>query len=146
MTEVEFIDLTPNLHEDPRGLAYFPWQTQELRDPASALRTFHLISIVAGQVRGNHFHPAYEEWLYIFHGNGIFRWETGTGEVKERTISDGRTMIRIPPGLAHAIENPGPEILYLIAWRERSGSATAELDTVLRVLSSVKARFGKGEV
>ncbi|MBM4273522.1 MAG: cupin domain-containing protein [Deltaproteobacteria bacterium] len=134
MAEVEFIDLAPHLNEDPRGLAYFPWQTQELRDPASALRTFHLISIVPGQVRGNHFHPAYEEWLYVFHGRGIFRWETGTAEVRERLIADGRTMIRIPPGVAHAIENPGPEILYLIAWRERSGTGAAELESVPKIL------------
>jgi oxalate decarboxylase/phosphoglucose isomerase-like protein (cupin superfamily) len=86
-------------------------------------------------VRGNHFHPAYEEWLYLFHGQGIFRWETATGEVKERTISDGRTMIHIPLGVAHAVENPGPEILYLISWRERSGTSTAELESAPKILS-----------
>lgn len=134
MDEVEFMDISPQLHEDPRGMAYFPWQTQEVRDPASALHTFHLISTVPGQVRGNHLHPSYEEWLYVFHGQGTFRWETEAGEVKERLISGGRTMIRIPPGVAHALENPGPEILYLIAWRERSGSSTAEIESVPKML------------
>lgn len=134
MAEVEFIDLTPHLHEDPRGMAYFPWQAQQLRDPATARHTFHLISITAGQVRGNHLHPALEEWLFIFHGQGVLWWENGAGEVRKRLIADGRTMIHIPPGVAHAVENPGPEMLYLIAWRERSGRAAAELDAVPKVL------------
>ncbi|MBM4293663.1 MAG: cupin domain-containing protein [Deltaproteobacteria bacterium] len=135
MAEVEFIDLAPHLHEDHRGMAYFPWQAQKLRDPASALHTFHLVSITPEQVRGNHLHPAYEEWLYVFHGQGVLWWETGAGELKKRLMANGRTMIYIPPGVAHALENPGPEILYLIAWRERSGSAAAELDTVPKVLT-----------
>lgn len=134
MADVEFIDLTPHLNEDPRGIAYFPWQAQKVRDPASALHTFHLISITPGQVRGNHFHPAQEEWLYVFHGQALLRWDTEAGEVKERLISDGRTMIFIPPGRAHALKNAGPDILYVIAWRERSGFAAAELDAVPKIL------------
>jgi oxalate decarboxylase/phosphoglucose isomerase-like protein (cupin superfamily) len=124
MAAVEFIDLAPAIKEDAGGLSYFPW-TGPIKAPADLLRTFHLISIPPGQIRGNHLHPGFEEWLYPFHGPGVLIWEAAPGEVRERLISGGRTLIRIPPGLPHALRNPGPEVLYLIAWRQASGAATA---------------------
>jgi mannose-6-phosphate isomerase-like protein (cupin superfamily) len=43
-------------------------------------------------------------------------------------VSGRRLLIRIPPGVAHALRNPGPEPLYLLAWRE--GKTDATEDTV----------------
>jgi uncharacterized RmlC-like cupin family protein len=122
MAAVEFIDLAPAVQEDTRGLSYFPWP-DPIKAPEVLLRTFHLISIQPGQIRGNHLHPGFEEWLYPFHGPGVLVWEEAPGAVRERLISGGRTLIRIAPGLPHALRNPGPEILYLIAWRQAAGAA-----------------------
>ncbi len=129
MVEVQFIDLSGDIKADARGMSFFPWQARS-QDPVGVLSTFHLISTHPGQTRGHHLHPGHEEWLYPFHGVGVFTWETASGQVREQIISGDRTLIRIPPGCAHAITNPGPEILYLLAWREVAGSGPADPETV----------------
>jgi len=45
-------------------------------------------------------------------------------------VSGDLTLIHIPPGLAHAITNPGPEILYLLAWRRLTDPGLAGPETV----------------
>jgi uncharacterized RmlC-like cupin family protein len=124
MAEVQFIDLSGEIHADARGMSFFPWQ-RRLSEPQVLLASFHLVSIRPGQTRGNHLHPGHAEWLYPFHGAGVIRWEAASGQVREQVIAGDRTLIYIPPGLAHALTNPGPEILYLLAWREEVGAATA---------------------
>ena len=126
METVEFIDLTGELWEDPRGFSFYPLKGRA-EDPAKLPDAFHLVSIAPGQVRGNHLHPGRWEWLYSFHGTGIFRWKAQSGELLERTISGHRFLIRIPPGVAHSLRNLGPDPIYLLAWRE--GEADTD-DTV----------------
>lgn len=130
---VEFIDLKGTITEDPRGASFFPWQSRDAADQ-EVLRTFHLVSITPGHTRGHHLHPGHEEWLYLFHGAGVLIWEPSAGEIKEQAVSGGRTLIRIPPGVAHAVRNPGPEMLYLFAWREAAGGGSVEPETVPRHL------------
>jgi hypothetical protein len=129
MAEVQFIDLSGQIKADARGLSFFPWQG---RFPAAEdlFPTFHLISILPGQSRGHHLHPGHSEWLYPFHGRAVFTWEAAPGQVRQRVISGDHTLIHIPPGLAHAVANPGPEILYLMAWREAVGPGPAGPDTI----------------
>jgi oxalate decarboxylase/phosphoglucose isomerase-like protein (cupin superfamily) len=129
MAEVQFIDLSGEIKAGARGMSFFPWQAR-LKEPGGVLSTFHLVSTHPGQTRGHHLHPGHEEWLYPFHGVGVFTWETASGQVRERIISGDRTLIRIPPGCAHAITNPGPEILYLLAWREVAGPGPVDPETV----------------
>lgn len=127
MAPVEFIDLTGNLHEDSRGFVFFPCRDQARR-LQDLQRTFHLVSIEPGQARGHHLHPGYEEWLYPFHGRVVFLWEEPPGQVRERVLGGRRTLVRIPPGVGHAVRNPGSDIVYLLAWREpvEGGEATPE--------------------
>jgi oxalate decarboxylase/phosphoglucose isomerase-like protein (cupin superfamily) len=129
MSDVQFIDLSGEIKADPRGLSFFPWQGR-VTEPEGVMATFHLVSIQPGQTRGNHLHPGHEEWLYPFHGCGRLTWKTAAGQVRERTIAGGRTMVRIPPGLPHALTNPGPEILYLLAWRQPAGPGATGPETV----------------
>jgi uncharacterized RmlC-like cupin family protein len=130
MAEVQFIDLSGEIKADARGMSFFPWQGR-LQKSQVLLTTFHLVSIRPSQTRGNHLHPGQAEWLYPFHGAGVIRWEAAPGQVRERVVQGDRTLIYIAPGLAHALTNPGPEILYLLAWREAAGTATAtEPETV----------------
>ncbi len=131
MAKVEFFEPMGEFKEDPRGFSFFPWRAG-LREPQDFLKTFHLISLQPGQVRGNHLHPGHWEWLYPFHGNGIFSWEPAPGEVEQREFADNRTLICIPPGVAHALRNPGPKVLYLLSWRETAGPAPGEPETVPR--------------
>ncbi len=129
MTEVQFIDLSGEINADARGMSFFPWQGR-LQEPGDLLRTFHLISIRSGQTRGQHLHPGHEEWLYPFHGIGLFTWEAPSGQIRKQIIKGGRTLIRVPPGFAHAVTNPEPEILYLLAWRQPVGPGLADPETV----------------
>lgn len=117
MHTVEFIDLTPEIQEDARGFSFYPLKGRVL-NPAALPAVLHVVSIAPGRVRGNHVHPAKVEWLYPFHGQGFFLWEPRPGDVRERLITGHRLLIRIPPGVPHALRNPGPEPLYLLAWRE----------------------------
>jgi quercetin dioxygenase-like cupin family protein len=136
MAAVHFIDLRSAIHRDARGMSFFPWQGR-LKQTGDLLRTFHLISIRPGHTRGNHLHPGHAEWLYPFHGDGVLFWQEASGQAQERLISGDSTLILVPPGIAHAVKNPGPEILYLLAWREEVGAVTAtEPETVPHTVTS----------
>jgi oxalate decarboxylase/phosphoglucose isomerase-like protein (cupin superfamily) len=134
MADVEFSAVSGKLPRDERGFAFFPWPG-EVRDPGEILPTCHLVSIQPGHTRGNHYHPGHEEWLFAFHGDGIITWEAA-GEIREQRVSGEGTLIRIPPGIAHAVTNPGPEVLYLLAWRQAAGEGPGEPETVARLVGS----------
>ncbi len=137
MAVIELLELSEEIKEDPRGFVFFPWQGRaEVQDPPDVLRTFHLVSIAPGEVRGNHLHPGHQEYLFTFGGEGILIWEEKEGEVRERRLSGHRTLVRILPGVAHALRNPGPEMLFLLAWREKAGSAPAEPESMPRLITS----------
>ncbi len=129
MASVEFIDLSGEIFEDPRGLSLYPFKDRVSR-PELLIQNFHLVSILPGQVRGNHAHPGHLEWLYPFHGQGDFIWESPDGVRETRRLAGGRVFIRILPGVAHAMRNPGPEPIYLLAWREPVSEASGQPDTV----------------
>jgi mannose-6-phosphate isomerase-like protein (cupin superfamily) len=131
MESIQFIDLAKEIREDSRGFSFYPLKGRALA-PERLPEDFHLVSIAPGQVRGNHLHPERWEWLYPFHGTGYFTWEPNPGDLHERVVSGRRLLIRIPPGVAHAMRNPGPEPLYLLAWRE--GKTESAEDTVPYVL------------
>jgi uncharacterized RmlC-like cupin family protein len=133
MADVRFIDLSGAIHADARGMSFFPWPDR-LTEPGGLLKTFHLVSVRPGQSRGHHLHPGQAEWLYPFHGAAVFTWEAAPGQVREQVITGDRTLIHIPPGIAHTITNPGPEILYLLAWREVAGPGPRDPETVPHLL------------
>jgi len=134
MAEVQFIDLSSEITADARGLSFFPWQGRA-EEPQGLLDTFHLISVRPGQSRGHHFHPGHVEYLYPFHGRAVLTWEAAPGQIREQVINGDRTLISIPPGLAHAVTNPGPEVLYLLAWRQVSGPGPTDPETIPHPLS-----------
>lgn len=132
MADVEFIGISAELHRGERGFAFFPWQGR-VANPQEVLRTGHLVSVQPGHTRGNHYHPGHEEWLFTFHNAGVFVWEAA-GEIRERLLPPDNTLIRIPPGLAHALTNPGPQVLYLLAWRQPAGGGPTEPESVSRIV------------
>ncbi len=125
MDAIQFIDLSREIQEDGRGFSFYPLKGRT-RDPQRLPEDFHLVSIAPNQVRGHHLHPGRWEWLYPFHGTGYFMWEPRPGDLRERVVSGRRLLIHIPPGVAHALRNPGPETLYLLAWREGETDAPDE--------------------
>ncbi len=129
MTEVRFIDLSSVIKADARGMSFFPWP-RPLEAPGDLLATLHLVSIQPGHTRGNHLHPGHVEMLYPFHGAALLLWEDPPGRLRERRLTGDRILVRIPPGIPHAVTNPGPEILYLLAWREAAEDGRATPDTV----------------
>jgi quercetin dioxygenase-like cupin family protein len=129
MGGVEFIDLAEEIFEDPRGLSFFPFKNRVGR-PDNLIQNFHLVSIQPGQVRGNHVHPGHQEWLYPFHGQGDFIWKTTNGAQASRRLTGHRVIIRISPGVAHALRNDGPEPVYLLAWREAQPEEKGQPETV----------------
>jgi oxalate decarboxylase/phosphoglucose isomerase-like protein (cupin superfamily) len=128
MKEVVFFDIQSEIYQDARGLSFHPLKGR-LRQPEKIAASLHLVSILPGQSRGNHLHPEQAEWLYPFEGAGVFVWQEVNGEVRERPISGHDTVIFIPPGIAHALRNPGPEVMFLLAWRESEGG-TEENETL----------------
>ncbi len=129
MAAVEFIDLQGEISEDSRGLSFYPFKGRVKR-PELLVQNFHLVSIQPGQVRGNHVHPGHLEWLYPFHGEGDFIWEEPDGTRKTRRLAGGRVFLRILPGVPHALRNPGPDPVYLLAWREPAESPGDQPDTL----------------
>ena len=129
MAAVEFIDLTEEVSEDPRGFSFFPFRNRVSRGDV-LIPNFHLVSIQPGQVRGNHAHPGHLEWLYPFHGQGDFIWKSPDGTQASRHIAGRRVLIRIFPGVAHAVRNTGTEPISLLAWREPMGEEQGRPETV----------------
>ncbi len=132
MADVQFIAISGEIHRDERGFSFFPWQGR-VRKPLEFLRTANLVSIQPGHSRGHHYHPGHEEWLFTFHGAGIFLWEAA-GQTQSRTISPETTLLRIPPGVPHALSNPGPEVVYLLAWRQPAGDGPTEPESLPKKL------------
>lgn len=129
--EIQFLPLGDSWHQDERGFVYFPWQNAPDSLPlAEMCRSCHLISIVPGQIRGQHQHPDKTEWLYTFHGEGQLFWRTRDGQLQQRRLRGNRTLVVIPPGIPHTLRNDGPAPLYLLAWRAAPEPGRDEPDTV----------------
>lgn len=128
---VQFLDLGTALHQDERGFVFFPFQGLTEAFPREEMcASLHLISILSGQVRGQHQHPHKTEWLYIYHGQGRLFWRLPGQERQDRLLQDNRTLVVIAPGIPHALLNEGTEPLYLLAWRAAAPGEQAEVDTV----------------
>jgi oxalate decarboxylase/phosphoglucose isomerase-like protein (cupin superfamily) len=129
--DIQFLDLGDSLRQDERGFVYFPFQSLSGSTPLAEMCTScHLISIAPGQIRGQHQHPHKTEWLYVFHGQGLFFWRLKDAGLKQRLLNDNRTLVIIPPGIPHTLLNEGPDPLYLLAWRAAPQPGRDELDTV----------------
>lgn len=133
--DIQFLPLGDAWRQDERGAVYFPWQNLPDAFPlADMCRNCHLISIVPGQIRGQHQHPDKTEWLLVFHGQGQLFWRSGDGELHQRLLSDNRTLVVIPPGMPHTLRNDGSTILYLLAWRAALKPGRDGADTVYEPL------------
>ncbi len=128
---IQFLDLGDSLRQDERGFVYFPFQSLPDSLPRAEMCTScHLISILPGQIRGQHQHPDKTEWLYVFHGQGQLFWRTRDHHLQQRLLSGNRTLVVIPPAIPHTLRNDGLAPLYLLAWRAAQQPGRDEPDTV----------------
>ena len=104
---------------DARGWSVHPVDYGRLSN--GGIDNIHVVSMAPGAVRGNHFHKEQTEDVFIFGGPcRLVLRDTATGAVEELTIDEGRlTRIRLSPGIAHAFQNTGEGISYLVCSSER---------------------------
>jgi UDP-2-acetamido-2,6-beta-L-arabino-hexul-4-ose reductase len=71
-----------------------------------------------GQTRGNHWHQTKHERFIVIKGSAVIRLRKKySSEVTEYAVNDKEvTVVEIPPGFVHNIENVGKEQLYTIMW------------------------------
>lgn len=70
--------------------------------PQDRIAEFNLVYFRPGSVRGNHYHPEFDEYLLIVSGEGIVVWKENEGapEHVEHLARGG--CVRAPSGLIHA--------------------------------------------
>lgn len=79
----------------------------------------HIATIVAGAVRGNHFHLRRKEAIVVVHRTEWrLHWDDGesTAVSKREFREGGAEVILVDPGNAHAVQNTGPEPLLIAAF------------------------------
>jgi len=97
------------LHADARGLVLEPVGPDDL----ARQRNVHLVLTEPGAVRGNHYHRRGTEITAVI-GPAVFRYRDGDA-VRDFLVPAGRAYrITIPPGVAHAFQNPGPGPMILV--------------------------------
>jgi quercetin dioxygenase-like cupin family protein len=129
--EPRFINLHDAIKIDERGLIYFPFQGEVDQSFGwEVLESFHLVSLLPGQTRGNHLHPNKIEWLYVFNGEGQFYWTNDQGQLRQKLLQGDQTMVIIPPGIPHALKNDRAGVLYLLAWRVAEEEDVSAPDTI----------------
>ena len=113
--EIERFEIGESCHCDERGWVLFPWEDgRAVIDPS----TLHIVHIVPGGTRGNHFHPRVSEWLCPISGEGLLLYRPpGEEMVRELRMDSRKICVRIPPGVRHAVRNVGTVDLLLVAAR-----------------------------
>ncbi len=71
-----------------------------------------------GIVKGNHWHNTKNEKFLVVRGEGLIRFRrVGADEVLEYRVSGERlTVVDIPTGYVHSIENVGTDDLVTVMW------------------------------
>ena len=132
MPKLEIERLDEGFHPGPGdGWAAYPFVQGFGADPAD-IRGVHVVAIMPGQARGNHYHVVSDELLFMFAGTGTFFWEED-GVVREYAYDGGPALIKIPPGVRHAFKNTGETAVFLLAVRDGDFDP-AKPDTVRSVI------------
>jgi UDP-2-acetamido-2,6-beta-L-arabino-hexul-4-ose reductase len=96
---------------DARGFVLEPIGPDDLPHQQNV----HMVFTEPGHVRGNHHHQRGREVTVVL-GPALFRYRDGA-TVRDVDIPPGSAYrITIPPGVAHAFQNPGPGRMVLIGF------------------------------
>ncbi len=97
-------------HLDNRGVSFDVIGEHDLSEWPS----IHAAITIPGAVRGNHVHDEAEE-LLVVSGPALVRLRVD-GETSDVEVSDGEIVrLRIPAGVAHAVQGTGDHPGYLVA-------------------------------
>jgi dTDP-4-dehydrorhamnose 3,5-epimerase-like enzyme len=100
---------------DIRGKSFIP--PRECLEFIGSVRDIHIVSIVPGAVRGNHYHQHHREILFILYADQwSLHWDSGSGtEIRRTTFSgSGVVMVQIEPLASHAVRNDGNSELQMV--------------------------------
>jgi len=99
--------------EDERG-----WLIEVLRadEIGEEIKQIYFTTIKPGKVRGNHYHKKKVDWLCVVKGKAkISVLNPANGEKKEILVNGKKPkIIKLKPGIAHAVKNIGSEDVHLI--------------------------------
>ena len=96
---------------DERGLVFEPLRPSEFTHQQNA----HVVLTQPGCIRGNHFHPRGTE-ICVIKGPALVRIREDSKILDFDVISGEVKRFLFPPGVAHAIQNTGEELLLLISF------------------------------
>jgi dTDP-4-dehydrorhamnose 3,5-epimerase-like enzyme len=118
MDEVEVFDLFR--HEDSRGfLLKAVKKDYTLERPFGEI---YFVSASPGTIRANHFHRVTTEWFVVVRGEGRLVLADAERPATRRDIAMGgahQVCVRIPPGVAHAIQAVGTEDMLMMALADK---------------------------
>jgi UDP-2-acetamido-2,6-beta-L-arabino-hexul-4-ose reductase len=121
-----------SLYRDERG-----WLTEILsaNKDSKRIEQVHFAVSKPGAVRGNHYHKRRTEWLCVTYGTGRILLEDAGGNEREELVVTGGSpvLVKIPPGIVHAIENCADVAMHLLVMVDEKPD-TADSDTFKRVL------------
>jgi UDP-2-acetamido-2,6-beta-L-arabino-hexul-4-ose reductase len=107
-----------SLFRDERG-----WLAEILTsaDNSEKIKQIHFALSKPGAVRGNHYHKNRTEWLCVTSGTGrILLEDSCTHERKELIVTgDSPVLVKIFPGVIHAIENCADVPMHLLVLADR---------------------------
>lgn len=78
----------------------------------------HIVSMLPGTVRGNHFHSHQREFLLIMGGKVEVAWQEPGETERHVKILETRdpVILRVPPNTIHAVKNISEEIIYVVCY------------------------------
>ncbi|HZQ25907.1 MAG TPA: hypothetical protein VFA89_24155 [Terriglobales bacterium] len=113
--EVTIFDLPD--HGDLRGHSFtLPEQVLEF---VGGVLDVHVASMLAGAVRGNHYHLRRREAIVLAHeGDCSVHWQNDeNSEIRHRPLQGGGCqVVLVPPGASHAVRNDSDHTLWLVAY------------------------------
>lgn len=118
MSDVEVFNLFQ--HDDSRGFLLKAVKKEYTHD--RPFGEIYFVSASPGTVRANHYHKVATEWFVVVRGRGLLTLADASNPHDRREIPMGgpdRVCVRIPPGVAHAIEAVGDEDMLMMALADK---------------------------
>jgi len=124
----------PKIHTDSRGRLF-----EVLRGSVLTSRAFgqiYVFTAYPGQVKGNHVHSRKWEYFLAVRGKGVLSvLDLRSGRRESLDLdADVPLVVGVPPNVAHAFRNNGPEDLVIVAYISEEFDASDPDTTAAPVL------------
>ena len=109
------------LKRDDRGWLVEVLRSEELKR-GNRFGQFLITTANPGYVKGNHYHTRKYEWYCVIKGEAkLILEDNSTGEREEISLNEKEpALVMISPGITHAIENTGKDILSVLIYIDES--------------------------